>query len=215
MSKNNDEGSYVTIAGKISTYCFGRLQRLLSKRGINTYQMVQNSAAAMVRHMDDQHNLTPENEKVIGVFEGMVGWEDNFNLADPQGKPEVCEAIYFMNDQNGKKGIVPVDVERPFFGQWRQTYNVQVILDKFLRMACPYIWRRLDFIRQCRQCASIYELMLDVLGELERQEQDREIQEEFADNDRGDFGQKPGSTHYRRKMAKTPDMFQDELKVES
>ena len=75
------------------------------------------------------------------------------------------------------------------------------------------------FIAACRQCSSIFELLLDVVGELEEEEQKRQLLEDFEDNDRGDFGQKPGDTQYRRKMKKTPDMFdsrcESELRVKS
>jgi len=209
MKKQTEEGNYVSVAGKISTWCYGRLMRLLNKRGINTYQMIQNTCASMVKHMDDRHNLTPESEKVVGVFEGMVGWEDNFNLADPNAKPEVCEATYYMNDKDGKKGVVVMHVERPFFGQWKQNFNVQQILERFLCLTFPQLYKRMRFIAVARQCASIFELLLDVVAELEEEEKKREMLEDFEDNDRGDFGQKPGDTHYRRKMHKTPDMFDD------
>lgn len=203
MSKNsNEEGNYVSVAGKISTWCYGRLMRLLNKRGVNTYQMIQNTCASMVKHMDDKHNLTPESEKVVGVFEGMVGWEDNFNLADPNAKPEVSEATYYLSDQNGKKGIVVMHVERPFFGQWKQNFNVQQILERFLCLTFPQLYKRMRFIAVARQCANIFELLLDVVAELEADEQKREMLAEFDDDDRGDFGQKPGDTHYRRKMHK-------------
>ena len=211
MKKQTEEGTYVSVAGKISTWCYGRLMRLLNKRGINTYQMIQNTCASMVKHMDDKHNLTPESEKVIGVFEGMVGWEDNFNLADPNAKPEVAEATYYLNDKEGKKGVVVMHVERPFFGQWKQNFNVQQILERFLNLTFPQLYMRMRFIAACRQCSSIFELLLDVVGELEEEEQKRQMLEDFEDNDRGDFGQKPGDTQYRRKMKKTPDMFEDNV----
>lgn len=208
MSKNNnEEGNYVSVAGKISTWCYGRMMRLLNRRGITTYQVVQNSCASIVKHMDDKHNLTPENEKVIGVFEGMVGWEDNFNLADPNAKPEVSEATYYMSDQNGKKGIVVMHVERPFFGQWKQNFNVQQILERFLCLTFPQLYKRMRFIAVARQCANIFELLLDVVAELEAEEQKKEMLAEFEDDDRGDFGQKPSDVRYKRKMHHTPDMF--------
>ena len=209
MSKiNNEEGNYVTVAGKISTWCFGRLSQLLKKRGINAYQWVQNTCYSAVKHMDDRHNLTPESEKVIGVFEGMVGWKDNFTLADPQAKPEVAEATYYLSDENGKKGVVTMHVERPFFGQWKQTFNVQQIMERFLCLTFPQLYKRLRFIAVCRQCANIYELMLEVAAELEEEEQKKELLKDFDDNDRGDWGQKPGNTRYKRKAQLTPDMFE-------
>ena len=90
--KQDDEGKYVSVAGKISLWCYGRLMRILKKRGITIYQMLQNVCDSFVRYMDDRHNLTPESEKVMSIFEHAIGWEKNFNLGDPNVKPEVSEA---------------------------------------------------------------------------------------------------------------------------
>ena len=84
----DDEGKFVTVAGKVITWCYGRLIRILRKRGLNIYQMIQNFCDSIVRNMDDRHNLTPESEKIMATFEHMIGWEDNFNLADPNTKPK-------------------------------------------------------------------------------------------------------------------------------
>ena len=206
--KKTDEGNYVSVAGKISTWCYGRLTKILQRKHINIYQMIQNVCDCFVRNMDDKHNLTPESEKVMATFENMVGWEDNFCLADPQAKPEVSEATYYLSDAEGKKGVRVMHVERPFFGQWKQNFNIQQILERFLCLTFPQLYRRLRFIAVCRECTSIFELLTEIVGELEEEERKKELLADFTDDDRGDFGQKPGDTRYRRKLHRTPDMFE-------
>ena len=208
----DDEGKFVTVAGKVSTWCYGRLSRILRKRGLNIYEMIQNFCDSIVRNMDDRHNLTPESEKIMATFEHMIGWEDNFNLGDPNVKPEVSEATYYLTDEDGKKGVRVMHVEKPFFGQWTQNFNIQQILERFMCLTFPQLYKRMRFIAVCRQCASIFELLTEIVAELEEEEKKRELLEDFEDADRGDWGQKPHEHPYRRRHEKSDDtLFKDEL----
>ena len=210
--KQDDEGKFVTVAGKVSTWCYGRLSRILRKRGLNIYQMIQNFCDSIVRNIDDRHNLTPESEKIMATFEHMIGWEDNFNLGDPNVKPEVSEATYYLTDEDGKKGVRVMHVEKPFFGQWTQNFNIQQILERFMCLTFPQLYKRMRFIAVCRQCASIFELLTEIVAELEEEEKKKELLEDFEDADRGDWGQKPHEHPYRRRHEKSDDtLFKDEL----
>ena len=210
--KQDDEGKFVTVAGKVSTWCYGRLSRILRKRGLNIYQMIQNFCDSIVRNMDDKHNLTPESEKIMATFEHMIGWEDNFNLADPNVQPEVSEATYYLTDEDGKKGVRVMHVEKPFFGRWTQNFNIQQILERFMCLTFPGLYRRLRFIAVCRQCASIFELLTEIVAELEEEEKKKELLEDFEDADRGDWGQKPHEHPYRRRYEKSEDtLFKEDL----
>ena len=205
--EDNKQKGYQVVNTKINLMTYYRLMKVLRKKGLNFYQMIQNFCDCLVRQMDDRHNLTPESEQLMSTFEHMIGWEGNFNLADPTAKPEISEATYYMNDTDGKKGVRVVHVEKPFFGNWTQTYNVQQILEKFLCLTFPQLYRRLRFIAVCRQCSSILELLNNVVAEMETEEHKRELIADFEDADRGDFGQKPDHNKYRRHLNRTPDMF--------
>ena len=208
----DDEGKFVTVAGKVSTWCYGRLSRILRKRGLNIYQMIQNFCDSIVRNMDDRHNLTPESEKIMATFEHMIDWEDNFNLGDPNVKPEVSEATYYLTDEDGKKGVRVMHVEKPFFGNWTQNFNIQQILERFMCLTFPQLYKRMRFIAVCRQCASIFELLTEIVAELEEEEKKKELLEDFEDADRGDWGQKPHEHPYRRRHEKSDDtLFKEEL----
>ena len=206
--EDNKQKGYQVVNTKINLLTYYRLMKVLRKKGLNFYQMIQNFCDCLVRQMDDRHNLTPESEQLMSTFEHMIGWEGNFNLADPTAKPEISEATYYMTDADGKKGVRVVHVEKPFFGNWTQTYNVQQILEKFLCLTFPQLYRRLRFIAVCRQCSSILELLNNVVAEMESEEHKRELIADFEDADRGDFGQKPDHNRYKRKLQRTPDMLE-------
>ena len=211
-----DEGNFVSVAGKISTWSYGRIMRILKRKGLNIYQMIQNFCDTIIRYMDDRHNRTPDVEKAMNMFEGMIGWENNFNLCDPNTKPEISEATYYLSDftkDKAKKGVRVVHVERPLMDRWTQTFNVQQILERFMCLTFPSLYRRLRFIAVCRECTSILELLIDIVGELEREEDKKELLRDFEDADRGDFGQKPHEGKpYKRPYEPTQDtLFKDEL----
>ena len=211
----NDEGNYVSVAGKISTWSYGRIMRILKRKGLNIYQMIQNFCDTIIRYMDDKHNRTPDVEKAMNMFEGMIGWEKNFNLCDPNTKPEISEATYYLSDftkDKAKKGVRVVHVERPLMDKWTQTFNVQQILERFMCLTFPSLYRRLRFIAVCRECTSILELLIDIVGELEREEDKKELLRDFEDAARGDFGQHFPSTPPKRTHEKSDDtLFKEEL----
>lgn len=206
-----NKGNFVSVAGKISTWSYGRIMRILKAKKLNIYQMIQNFCDTIIRYMDDKHNRTPEVERAMNTFEHMIGWEDNFNLCDPNTKPEISEATYYLSDftkDKAKKGVRVVHVERPLMDKWTQTFNVQQILERFMCLTFPSLYRRLRFIAVCRDCNSILELLIDIVGELEREEDKKELSAPFEDADRGDFGQ---HIHTDRNRKRTHEASQDTL----
>ena len=203
MSYNREEGRVQSVAGKISAWSYVRLQRILDRIGINMNQMVQNFVDCIIRNMDDRHNLTPDTEKVMSTFEHMIGWESNFNLADPSiAEKEVAEAIYFMTSSDEHPGVRAVHVDRPFFGQWKQNFNISKMLNRFLQLTFPQLYRRLLFIAKCREASSILELLIAVTGELEKEEEKKELLKPFEDANRSEFGKIPHEQPYRQRKNK-------------
>ena len=190
MSVKNDElNGFRIVNAKIRLWLYERLMRLLDRRKLNANQFFTNVADCFVRYTDDKHNLKPENEKTMAVFEHGIGWEDNFNLGDPSAKPEIVEATYYMVDKNGKKGVRIMHVERPFFGKWTQNFNIIQIFELLFCRAFPQLYKRWRMIAACRNCVNIIEVLTEVVTELEAEEAKKELLEDLQDNDRGDFGQ--------------------------
>lgn len=207
-----DEGRAIPITTKISAWAYERLTRICKRIGIDHYGLAQNTYWSFIKHMDDKHNLTPENEKVMATFENLIGWKENFTLADPNAKPQIAEATYYMTDENGKKGVQVMHVERPFFGKWTQNFNVQQILERFLCLTFPGLYKRLRFIAVCRECSSIFELLTDIACELEREEDKKEFTQPFEDANRSEWGKQPHERPYRIRHKKSEDtLFKEEL----
>jgi len=200
------------LSTKISSWAYAQIMKILNHKGINKYQLLQNMCEVILRFMSDKHNRTPEMEEAMETFEHMEGWKDNFNLCDPQAKPEISEATYYLSDfsENGKKGIRVVHVERPFFNKWSQTYNLQQIMERFFCLAFPSLYRRLRFIAVVKDCSSILELLIKYVREEEREEDKRELRRPFEDADRADNG-RPLAYGQRTKQTKNRERYYQEL----
>ena len=159
---NNEQDNVKVLATKVSVPVWRRFKRVLVKKGITAYYAIQNFIDVFIRFGDDRHNLTPEMEALMSLFEHADGWQSNFNLADPDANPEIAEATYYLRDKE-KKGVRVVHVELPFFGQWTQTWNVQQILEKFLCLTFPQLYMRLRALAVLKECNSILELLISVL----------------------------------------------------
>ena len=207
-----EKQKYEMMQTKVSKETYDALKRIERKQGVSIYGIIQNMCDCIRRYMEDKTKLSPMVEKAMNMLEHMIGWKDNFNVADPNADPEISEATYYLNDKNGKKGIRVVHVERPFFGEWKQTMNLQQILERFLCLTFPSLYRRLRFIAVCRECHSILELLIDIVGELEREEDKRDLAQPFEDAQRSDFGKaiEYGQRTRRKKHQDMDSLFDKE-----
>ena len=192
------------IGAKIALPIYRRFLRIMRRIGMTTYTAVQNFVDVIIRYSDDKHNLTPDMEVLMSAFEGCKDWDKQFNLADPTTQPEITEATYYLRDKE-KRGVRVVHVERPFFGQWTQNFNAKMILEKFLNLTFPQLYKRLRFLATCRDCMSILELLFQIVTELEDEENKKALRQPFEDAERSEWGHEPNMTQYKIHHRRTPD----------
>ena len=204
--QNNREG-YQVLATKVSNWAYERLNRLARKKGMSIYELVQMVCDTLLRYMDDRHNMTPEMERAMSIFEHMVGWDNAVNLTDHTQEHTIVEATYFVSAE-GKKGTRAIHVERPFFDNWHQTENLQQILERTLELLAPERYGRLRRLAIDNDCSSLLEL-LDTMIDRYMREQDNEVlRSEFQDADRSEFGKKPAYIRYTKQQKADMDMFE-------
>ena len=155
---------YKVISTKISPDGYKKLCRLSEKAGMKPYEILQMCADTLIRYMDDRNNLTPEMERIMAVFEDMVGWKDSLNLADPFTQPYISEATYYLRAK-GRCGCRAVHIERPFFGDFRQTSNIIQIFDRTVELLSPNLYKRLRMVCAEKDCRSTLELIQTLTGE--------------------------------------------------
>ena len=211
----NDAEKYKTIATKISPHAYDRLTALAAARDMTIYDIIQMSVDTLIRYMDDRHNLSKEMEQAMSIFEHMIGWADALNLADPAVAREVAEAVYILQDPDGKKkGFRAVMVEKPFCGLWNQTANVQQIFDRLFNILMPDMYMKLYRAKILMGYRSVVEVInaladADVIAHL-----NEEFRKEFEDAGRADNAR---AVRYGRKahgfQHRTPDSVAQDQRI--
>ena len=209
-----EKAKYEMTQTKVRPVIYAKVKRIAKRMGLTDYVIIQMMVDCIVRYMDSQHNLTPEMEKIMAIFEHMEGWGNAFNHADPTVKRIVGEAVYFLFDEEGKKkGCRAVHVTKPFFGNWTEDFNIQHILERVICLMMPERYRRLRSLAVDMDCSSLLELF-DHLIDLHAQDSDvAAFRQLFEDADRSEWGAKPSDVRYKRVRAKhlneEPTFFTD------
>jgi hypothetical protein len=208
-----DNKNYVKKQTKVHPYINTRLEQIAKKKGISIYQMLQMVCDTLARYMDDKHNLTPEMEKAMSIFEHMEGWKKALNFADPSVKKIIGESTYFFYVPEGKRhGYRAVHVTRPLrkgkegqglnaIGDWQQTINIQDILERTICLLMPERYSRLRKLAVDKECSSIVELIDTLIEEHSQDEDVKFFREAFEDAERSEYGKKP----WKQPFKKHPD----------
>lgn len=199
-----ESNSYEVVATKVRKEAKDRLEALCKSRGMTKYDLLQMMCDTLIRYMDDHHNLTPEMEKAMSIFEHLQGWGGAFNLADSTAKPEIMEATYYLRDTD-KHGVRGVHVERPWMqnSEWVQTYNIQEILEQTINLLMPERYRRLRLLAVDNDCSSILQLIDMLIDEHSKDADISSIRQGFEDANRSEYGRRPADEPYRRKHYKS------------
>lgn len=199
---------YKVISTKVSEDKFEMLHLLADKKGMTVYEMFQMVADTFIRYMSDRHNLSPDMEKAMSLFEHLVGWKGALNHADPTAEMTISEATYYMTDPK-KKGVRAVHVNRPFFGEWSQSLNIVEIVERTIEMLMPERYRRLRLLAIEMDCKSMVEVLDHLLDLQDMEHVNAELRKDFEDCERSDWGKKPWEAPFKRKHHKSPDSIGD------
>lgn len=192
------------LNAKVSEYAYQIFCRIAKKKGLTVNEMMKAACECLVRYMSDAHNLTPELEQMMSVFEHGE-WKDSINLLDVKGEYEIVGSIYFIQEK-GKKGVRPIMVDKPFFNQWTQNVNVVNILERFICECTPDLYKRLRLIGSERGISSAFETIFTLCALYGEDAYDRYFREEFEDANRSEYGLKPHEgSPFRRKHHKDVD----------
>lgn len=181
---------FKVIATKVSTFVKERIGRICRKRGLNEYDMLQMMCDCIVRYMDDRHNLTPEMERVMSIFEHLEGWKNAFNLADHTAESDICEAFYVMSAK-GRKGYRVIHVQRPWWDgvkKWKQTENIQMMMERFFEVMMPERYKRLRILAAEKGMESQLDLLDFMIDSHLNDEVNGQYRQEFEDAARAENG---------------------------
>ena len=201
MNENNEQEKYVMIGTKVSPKFAETFNRICRKKGLNKYQAIQMMVDTFVRYTDDRYNLSEEMSLLMSAFEHMDGWNAAFNLADTTADKQIEEAIYFLTAAE-RRGARAIMVHRPYFGNWTETSNVQMILERVIEVLMPERYRRLRMLAVDMECNSILELIDRMIDAHTIDQLEQNFRRAFEDCQRTDsgktvaYGNKTKSLHH-------------------
>lgn len=202
--------SFESVGTKISLPSHRRIMAVCKKLGLSKYELLQMMCETIIRYMDDRHNLTPEMEKAMAIFEHLKGWKNAFNLCDYTADAQITEAVYFLRDPR-KKGVRAVLVERPMMKdgkQWTQNYNVMDIFERVISQLLPERYMRLRLLAVDNECTNLLQLIDQLIDEHAKDSDIAEVRKNFEDANRSEYGRKPVDAPYRRKHHKSPEQME-------
>ena len=128
---------------------------------VDVYHLLQWFAYVIVKAAAPMHGLDPRIQKLMTLLDIDAGWQNAFNLANPDNL-RIAQVILIL-EQEGHKGFGAVMVDRPFMGDARQTECVDDILERVLKVLVPGIYKKLLRMEKWRDCESMMDTLLTML----------------------------------------------------
>ena len=174
--------------------------------GTNTYDLIQQFIYAMIRAASEQHDKSPEIQKLLDALDLDPGWQNAINLCAPNGKLSIEQMVLIVS-QEDKKGFGMVMLNKPFMGECRQDMNVNHIVERVIEVGMKKLYYKLRDIKaemRCKWLVDVLTTMIDSQFILNITESDTEELPGYDNHHdygrRVEYGRKTKSTHRR-----TPD----------
>ena len=210
----NMNDSAMQLQTKVSPEVYARLEAICKQYGTSVFQMLRMLAECIIRYMDDRHNLSEELARIIRMFENMPGWNKSICLADDLQEIEIMEAFYVIRDRH-KQGCRIVWVERPTMDGdadgWKCTYNVQRILERFVEVLNPSLYKHLRLLSVDLGTESMLDTIHRIADEFMENPDDVELRLQFSQIDWHQGAQMHDRTQYKRPYTPSEENLQKTL----
>ena len=172
----------VPVGTKVSPEAKALFHLTCDDLGVSEYDALQMFIDVFIRMRSNKQDMSPELEQLINLFDPKA-WKDGIRLTDPVRNMKIAEAIYLLTEQgrNGERGVM---VQGAHNDMWRkETYNIQEIVERFVCMLLPNIYRVLRMMGSDMGTNSIYETLCRIVDEYKTDPIAEEIRILFSDND--------------------------------
>ena len=149
------------LGTKIDPAMYEVLNACCDALGVDVYHLLQWFAYTIIRASAPMHELDPRIQKLLAMMESDVGWQQAFNIANPNGL-KVAQVVLIL-EQEGRKGFGAVMIDRPFFGDARQTECVDSILERVTEVTMRGIYRRLRLMGAKMDCQNLSDVLLTMI----------------------------------------------------
>lgn len=179
--------------------------------GTNTYDLIQQFIYAMIRAASEQHEKSPEIQRLMDNLDLDPGWQNAINLCAPNGKLKIAQMVLIV-EQEDKQGFGMVMLNKPYMGDVTQTENVNLIIERVLEVGLKKIYRKLRMIKadmRVNWLSDVLASMIDAQDLLNAEQADREelpgMGDHTVNGKRIIYGNKAKAKHHR-----TPDSLADD-----
>ena len=127
--------------------------------GTDTYHLLQQFIYAMVRMASEQHNKSPEIQRLLYALDLDVGWQNAINLAAPNGKLTIEQMILIVS-QEEKDGFGMVMLDKPYMEECRQDMNVNHIVERVIEVGLKKLYMKLRDLKAEKRCKWLSDLLI-------------------------------------------------------
>ncbi len=209
-AKEQEFRNTIHLATRVSPEVGAQLMAISKKYGTSIFHILRMFADCLIRLSDDRHNLTPELMRIIRQFENIPGWSKSICLADDGQEFGIIEAIYVLRAK-GKEGSRLVHVERPMMegdDKWKATYNVQQILERFIEVMNPSLYRHLRLLAVDLGTKSMLDTIQRIADEFMENPDEVELRLQFESNDWHKGAQMHDDVRYKRPYSHDRDYIE-------
>lgn len=183
--------------------------------GTNTYDLIQQFIYSMIRAASEQHDKSPEIQRLMDALDLDIGWQNAINLCAPNGKLKIAQMVLIV-EQEDKQGFGMVMLNKPYMGDVTQTENVNLIIERVLEVGLKKIYRKLRMIKadmRVNWLSDVLASMIDAQDLLNAEQADREelpgIGDHAVNGKRVIYGNKAKAKQHR-----TPDSLADDQRYQ-
>ena len=158
--KTKDE-RFEQLGTKIDPSMAEVLNACCDAMGVDVYHLLQWFAYVVVKASSDLHALDPRIQKLMTMLDRDAGWQNAFNLCNPD-RLKIAQVVLIL-EQDNHKGFGAVMVDKPFFNEARQTECVDDILERVCEVTMSGIYKRLKLMGADMECNNLSDVLLTML----------------------------------------------------
>ena len=158
--KTKDE-RFEQLGTKIDPAMAEVLNACCDAMGVDVYHLLQWFAYVVVKASSDLHALDPRIQKLMTMLDRDAGWQNAFNLCNPD-RLKIAQVVLIL-EQDNHKGFGAVMVDKPFFNEARQTECVDDILERVCEVTMSGIYRRVRQMGADMECNNLSDVLLTML----------------------------------------------------
>lgn len=169
----------------------------------DTYHLLQQFIYAMIRSASEQHEKSPDVQRLLDALELDPGWQNAINLCAPNGHYKIAQMILIVEEED-KRGFGVHMLDKPFMGECQQTENVDRIFERLAEVIYKREYIKLRQLGIRRDVKSIRELLSLMIDEQTAALLDEEFKDEMPGmGDRTEGGRLAGTSAYGKRTRQT------------